>query len=194
MLEDYSKEKPGLLEIFKKAALVIPAVLIFAAGVGLVGYFIGQLSTKDKQAFRQEEEREKEFLAGISADVVDAGYILKRTGSAEIYIPTLVVLFANATDKIREKLTLIASFDKEGRSFCSSSVSLYNLQPWESREVQVKCLEPTGFATFVTGMSLIETTQTVGYVLSLGADRMTVAVAKGDFTFKIIRPEVRPPI
>jgi hypothetical protein len=193
MLEDYSKERAGLFEILKKAALVIPAVLIFVALLGLLGFFTGQLSTKDKKAFREQEEREKAFAAGISASVVDAGYVLKKAGLSEIYIPTLIVLFTNGTDKTREKLTLVADFAKNGKSFCSGSASLYNLQPWETRDAQIKCLEPTGFATFVTGMSLIETAQTVGYVLSVGFDRTTVTVAKGGFSFKIIRPEARPP-
>lgn len=193
MLENYHQDKPSLLDVLKKAALIIPAVLIFVAVIGLLGFLIGELSTKDKQAFREQEAREKAFAAGISASIVDAGYVLKKAGSGEIYIPTLVVLFANATDINRGKLTLVAYFEKDGKSFCSGSASLYNLQPWESREVQVKCLEPTGFATFATGMSLIETAQPVGYVLSIQSNRLTVSVARGEFSFKIIRPEMRPP-
>jgi hypothetical protein len=192
-LEDYHRDKPNVFEVLKKAALVMPALLIFAAAVWLFGFLTGQLSTKDKKAFREQEEREKAFAAGISASVVDAGYVVKKAASGEIYIPTLVVLFTNETDRPWEKLTLVADFEKERRSFCSGSASLYNLQPWGTREVQVKCLEPTGFATFVTGMSLIETGQPVSYVLSLRSDRMAVTIARGDFSFKIIRPEMRPP-
>jgi hypothetical protein len=192
VFEDFAKEKTSPFAILKKAALLVPAVLIFAAAIWFFGFLGGQLSTKDKKAFREQEEREKALAAGISASVVDAGYVMKKTGAGEIYIPTLVVLFTNETDKTRQKLTLVVDFEKERRSFCSGSASLYNLQPWESRDVQVKCLEPTGFATLVTGMSLIETTQPVGYVLSLRSDRMTVTIARGDFSFKIIRPETRP--
>lgn len=186
MFKDYQKEKPGFLEILNKIILIIPVVLVFIVGVSLITYFSGQLSTKDKKALQVRNEKEKAFLSSISVVVRDAGYVRRNIESGEMYIPGLLVQVTNTESKPRDRMLLLATFRKGGRSFCSGSVSIFPVLSAESRDVEIKCLESTGFGTIAKGMSLIETTEPLTYELWLESGDLSVKVAEGSFSFKIL--------
>jgi hypothetical protein len=176
------------LEILNKVILIIPVMLVFVIGVSLIVHFSGQLSTKDKKALQVRKELEKELLSKIPVIVRDAGYTRRNTGAGDVYIPSLLVQVMNVDTEPKDRLVLLAEFGRGGRSFCSGSISVYHLPPGESREAQIKCLEPTGFGAIATGLSLMETTAPLTYELWLQAGGLRIKVAENSFSFNLLSP------
>jgi hypothetical protein len=188
VFQDYKKEKPGFLEILNKVVLIIPVILFLVVVVTLIVHFSGQLSSKDKKALRARHEREEALLSQIPVIVRDAGYSRRNIGSGEIYVPSLLVQVMNTDSGAQDRILLYAIFDRDGRPFCSGSISVYHLPPAESREVQIKCLESTGFGAIVKGLGLMETTTPLTYELYLQAGDVSVKVAEGGLSFKVLGP------
>jgi hypothetical protein len=189
VFQNDKKEKPGFLEILNKVILILPVVLILGAGVGLIVHLSGGLSIKDKKAMRAQKEKEAALLSKMSVVVRDAGYSRRSTLSGDVYIPSLLVQVTNMDTEPKDRLVFWAEFGREGRSFCSGLISIYNLPPGESREAQIKCLEPTGFGTIATGLSLMETTVPLNYELWLQAGDLRIKVAESSFSFNILNPQ-----
>jgi hypothetical protein len=190
VFQDYKKERPRFLEILNKVILIIPVILVFVVGVSLIVHFSGQLSTKDKKALQARNEMEKALLSKISVIVRDAGYTRRSTASGDVYIPSLLVQVMNMDAEPKDRLVLLAAFSRGGRSFCSGSTSVYHLPPGESREVQIRCLEPTGFGAIAKGLSLMETTAPLTYELWLRAGDVRIKVAEDGLSFKILGPNI----
>lgn len=190
MFKDYQKERPGFLEILNKVIQVIPVILVFVVAVSFILYFSGRHSTKDKKASQMRNEMEKALLSSISVVVRDAGYVRRSTESGEVYIPALLVQVTNTEMKSEGRLLLLATFRKGSRSFCSGSVLIFHVPSGESREVEIKCLESTGFGAIARGMSLAETTEPLAYELSLESGGLSVKVTEGSFSFKILSPSL----
>jgi len=188
VFQDYKKERPGFLEILNKVILIIPVILFFVVGVSLIVYFSGQLSSKDKRALRARNEMEKALLSKIPVVVTDAGYSRRSTESGDVYIPSLHVQVTNIDTEPKDRLLLYALFKRSGRPFCSGSISVYHLPAAESREAQIRCLEPTGFGAIVKGLSLLETTAPLTYELWLQAGDISVKVAEDSFSFNMLGP------
>jgi hypothetical protein len=187
LFDDPIKEKPGFLEILNKAILIIPVVLFFVVGVSLFVFFSGQLSTRDKQALQKRKEMSGALLSSISVLVRDAGYVIRSTGSGEMYIPALLAQVTNNVSESRGRLRLLAYFRKGHLHFCSGSVSIFQISSGESRDVEIKCLEATGFGAVIQGLSLAETTEPLIYELWLQSGDLGVKVAEDSFSFKILK-------
>jgi hypothetical protein len=186
VFKDYQKGRPGFLEILNKVIQFIPVILVFVVALSFVLYFSGRHSTKDKKASQMRNEMGKAPLSDIYAVVRDAGYVRRSSESGEMYIPALLVQVTNTESKSEGRLLLLATFRNRSRSFCSGSVSIFRVPPGESRDVEIKCLELTGFGTIAKGMSLIETTEPLTYELWLQSGDLSIKVAEGSFSFKIL--------
>jgi hypothetical protein len=190
VFQDYKKERPGFLEILNKVVLIIPVILFLVVAVSLIVRFSGQLSTKDKKALQARVEKENALLSKTSVIVRDAGYTKRSTESGDVYIPSLLVQVMNTDSDARDRLLLYAIFTRRGQPFCSGSISVYHLPPGESREVQIRCLEPTGFGAIAKGLSLMETTAPLTYELFLQAGDVRIKVAEDGLSFKILGPNI----
>jgi len=188
VLKEDQKQKGGFLEILNKVINFIPVILVFVVAVSFILYFSGRRSSKEKKASQVSNETEKALLSSIYVVVKDAGYVRRSTESGEMYIPALLVQVTNTESKSEGRLLLLATFRKRSRSFCSGSVSIFHVPPGESRNVEIKCLELTGFGVIAKGMILAGTTEPLTYELWLQLGDLSVKVADGSFSFKILSP------
>jgi len=192
LFEKEEKHKTAILDTLDKSIQIIPVILVFIVAISFILYFSMRHSAKNEPAVQTENETAKAFASSFSVVVKDAGYLKRNVDSRDIFIPALHVQVANVRSKPQDRLLLIATFAKERRSICSGTTSLFNLSPGDSRDVELKCIESTGFGAIGTGMSLLDASESLAYELWLKSDGLMAKVAADNITFKILSSLYHP--
>jgi hypothetical protein len=144
-------------------------------------------SPRHRKALKEEQAREEAFLRSLDYYVVDSGYVTKSSGLNEIYVPTVQVYVANASDRIIKDLWLTANFEREGKFLCRANRLIVDLNPGENREVGLSCSEAMFVGTVFTGLSLAQTTEDLTYFIWARSNKATVTLLKDVLKFKIIQ-------
>jgi hypothetical protein len=188
MFKEFTERKTSLGEKIKKIPLFIFAVGIFFLIIAFLFILANMLSIEDRREYRKTQEEEATLRRSLDVTVREAGYLRRSTGAREVFIPALILRVTNiAADPVKD-LTLSAYFEREERFFCRGVAPVGHLEPGESRDVAIKCLELTGFGTIGTGLNLMQTTEPLSYEILAQAGKVTISPVKGQIRFKILSP------
>jgi hypothetical protein len=181
MYELYTqKNRRSFWSIFRKMMWLIPVFLIFYL------FHLDSLKFK-QQAARIQDEREK-LLESFDIAISQAGYLKKAAGPQEIYIPSLRIHVSNLTDSAFAHLQFQASFYREGKTFCRGAATLMGLESWETKVLYIRCIDSAVFGSVVSGLSLMETTGTIEYVVSIRHLDRRATAARGEIEFNLLLP------
>jgi hypothetical protein len=184
--DPYRPVKPALRERLGKILLFAACVLAFGAAVGFLTFLSGIPSVRDKEKFEDYEKRAAALLRDVPVAVTAAGFALRRVGSQDLYVPSLTVLASNATGRTVEDIDLWAWFEGKEAIRCRASGRIFRLNPGETAEANLKCVEPTLFGSVVQGVPLWKLSQAVEYGLTVRVGRISASAAKGFLEPKIL--------
>ncbi len=187
MLEEYGEPTKIHLGWAGKFLALILACLVFMSAVYLVFQLSSLVSPKHGKALKEQEEREEAFLRSLDFYVVDSGYVKKRSGVTEIYVPTVQVHITNVSDSIIKEFWLGANFERAGRFLCRAGRLVVDLNPGEGLEVGLSCSEATFAGTVFTGLSLAQTTDDLSYVVWVQSNRASASLLQGTLRFRIVQ-------
>jgi hypothetical protein len=162
--------------------------LFFLVPIGIVVYVIHLDSLQMKQRYAQILEEKKEFLGNFDIFVVQSGYLKKKAGFQEIYIPSLRIRVSNLSGREFINLVFNASFQRDGKSFCRGAAKLMRLRPLETKDIYLRCIDSAVFGSLVSGLSLMETTGEIRYKVSLNHRDISVTAAEGSLEFSLLAP------
>jgi hypothetical protein len=147
------------------------------------------LDSKQMKNFLLEREEEKRiFLQNFDIFVSRSGYLKKKAGFQEIYVPSLTIRISNLSDIDYSDLVFRALFMRDGKICCRGAASLKRLSSLETKEVYLRCIDSAVFGSIVTGLSLMETTSEVKYTLSISHKETHVTAAQGKIQFNVLSP------
>jgi len=181
MFKQYSERK-------KKSAWRPLKILLFLIPVGIIIYMYHLDSQKIKKAYQKIELEQQEFLENFDVYVIESGYLKKRSGVQEIYVPSLVVRVTNLSEKEYSNLVFYANFRREGQSLCRGSATLFRLRSMESKDVYLRCVDSAVFGSVVSGISLMDAFGKVQYHVTLSHDRKRLTVVEGKLDFNVLFP------
>jgi len=191
MFEEYSRSTL-LSRRATRYLLIIPAVVAFGLIVGLVAGIFSFRSGKELRIIRQLEAKRLVLLNSIRVGALESGFLKRSVGGGDLYVPMLTVVISNVSASTIENLGLSAYFVSEGIFSCQSSARIFRLGPGETTEASLKCIEPTGFGSVITGISLPQTMQPVSFSVHLHHREAYATVAQGRSTFRLLGPA--PPL
>jgi hypothetical protein len=166
--------------------LILPAAIAFCAIVALVAGIFSLRSGKEIRLIRQLDAKRQELLASFRVGILESGFLKRNVGGHDFYVPMLTVLVSNVSNSTLENIDIIADFESEGGLSCQSSVRLFHLGPGETTEAALKCIEPTGFGSVVTGVPLSGTIQPVSFSVRVHHGYVYATVEQGKSTFKLL--------
>jgi hypothetical protein len=187
VINEYGEPRRARLSWAGKLLAFVLACLIFASAIFLIFQLSSLISPRHRKALKEEQAREEAFLRSLDYYVVDSGYVTKSSGLNEIYVPTVQVYVANASDRIIKDLWLTANFEREGKFLCRANRLIVDLNPGENREVGLSCSEAMFVGTVFTGLSLAQTTEDLTYFIWARSNKATVTLLKDVLKFKIIQ-------
>ena len=170
----------GVWPILRKMVLLIPVAIII--------YGIHLDSRQVKQQYTKIIEEKEAFLRCFDIYVQQSGYLKKKAGVQDIYVPSLRIRVSNLTDQEFNNLMFNASFHHEGKSLCRAAASMMKLRPLETKEIYLRCIESAVFGSLVSGLSLMDTTGDIEYEVSISHRGITVNAAEGPLKFNLFFP------
>ncbi len=191
MFEEFSRNS----RLSRKATrylLIIPAVVGLGLILALVAGIMNLRSGTEIRKSRQWEAKRQALLDSIRVGVLESGFLKRSVGGDDLYVPMLTVVVTNASTSMIENLALSAYFASEGIFSCRSSARIFRLGPGETTDASLKCIEPTGFGSVITGITLSQTMQPVSYSLYFHHRDVYAMVEQGRGTFRILGPA--PPL
>ncbi|MBM3311134.1 MAG: hypothetical protein FJY80_06475 [Candidatus Aminicenantes bacterium] len=184
--DPYRPVRPSLKERFGKTLLFAACVLAFGAAVAFFAILSGIPSSRDKEKYEDYRERAAALLRDVPVAVTAAGFALRRVGSQDLYVPSLTVLASNATGRAVEDIDLRAWFEGKEAFRCRAYGRIFRLQPGETAEASLQCVEPTLFGSVVLGVPLWKVSQAVEYGLTVRVGRVSAPAARGFLEPKIL--------
>ncbi|HYA48823.1 MAG TPA: hypothetical protein VEG35_03905 [Burkholderiales bacterium] len=172
--------------MFKRALILILAALLFALGLGILGFLNSIPSIKEKRALARMRLEEEALARTFEIWVVRSGFRQKSTGARDIYVPSLLVEAVNLSGSTSKPSTFMATFLRNGRTFCGAGGSIPALKPGDGCELWLKCIELTGLGSVAWGLSLAETTEPMNYEVWLESGRASIIVAKGELKSSLL--------
>ena len=122
---------------------------------------------------------EKELSRIFNVVVARAGFQRRSMETRDIYVPSLLVWATNISDRLSRPVTLRAEFTGNDRPFCTASNRIPALEPGETYEIWLKCIDFVGFGSVVQGLTLAETVNGLEYQIVLALDRASITAAHG---------------
>jgi len=181
MFKSYSERK-------KKSVRPPLKILFFLIPVVIIIYMFHLDSQKFKKAYQKIELEQQEFLENFDVYVFESGYMKKRSGVQEIYVPSLAVRVTNLSEKEYSNLMFTANFSREGQSFCRGSATVSRLKSMESKDVYLRCVESAVFGSVVIGLSLMDVFGKVQYFVTLSHDKKRMIVVEAELDFNVLIP------
>lgn len=172
----------------KKSAWSYLKNLIFLIPVGFLIYMFHLDSQKIKHSYEKIELEQQEFLENFDVYVFEAGYLKKKSGVQEIYVPSLTVRVTNLSEKEYSNLVFYANFRREGQSLCRGSGTLFRLKSMETKDLYLRCVDSAVFGSVVSGLSLMDAFGKVQYLVTLSHERKRLTVLEGILDFKVLLP------
>ncbi len=162
------------------------AVLIMGLILFIIAFLVSQPTAEQEKELKKIKAQEGFLRDYVRFSVIEAGYLGRPAGVQVVYVPALFVRIDNLSEKAIDRLHLRGIFHREDKEICQGSVLVPQLQPGESRDVTIKCLQSVGFGTVFQGLSLIQTTQDLEYKVWVSYERVTVSPLKGKLKFKLV--------
>jgi len=172
----------------KKSAWRPLKILLFLIPVGIIFYIFHLDSQKIKNVYKKIELEQQEYLENFDIYVFEAGYLKKKSGLQEIYVPSLAVRVTNLSEKEYGSLVFTANFRREGQSLCRGSGTLFRLKSMETKDLYLRCVDSAVFGSVVSGLSLMDAFGKVQYLVTLSHDRKRLTVLEGILDFKVLLP------
>jgi hypothetical protein len=191
MFEEYSRTT-RLSDRLKRYLLFFPSVVAFAAILGAVAGLFSLRSQRQERQVQRMEEQTRALMNSIRVGVTEAGFLKRTVGGDDFYVPMLTVLISNVSGSTIENLGVAAYFVSEGIFSCQSSARIFRLGPGETTEASLKCIEPTGFGSVITGISLSQTMQPVSFSVHLHHREAYATVHRETSSFRLLGPV--PPV
>jgi hypothetical protein len=186
MFDPYGPAKPGFKERLKKILVFALAILAFGAAAVLFSLLSGIPSGRDKEKFKESKERSAALLRDVQVAVVGTGFAPRRAGVQDLYVPSLSVLISNTTSRTIEDVELRAWFEGGDSFFGRANARLFRLEPGETAEATLKCVEPTAFGTVIQGVPLWQVSKPMSYGLSVHQHLVSAEAARGVLESKIL--------
>ena len=163
-------------------------VFIFLIPVALIVYMFHLESREMHRTIEKIEQERLEFLQRFDIVVSRSGYLKKKHGLQEIYVPSVVILVTNCSEQECYKIHFVASFLKDDKIFCRGAVSLKLLHPWETKEIFLRCIDSAVFGSVVSGLNLMETTSEISYTISVNQGNKHATALEGIIQFNTFAP------
>ena len=187
MFEEYSR-KARLSDRVKRLLLIFPSVVAFGAILGAVAGLFSLRSQRQERQVRRMGEQTSALLNSIRVGIAESGFLKRSAGENDLYVPMLTVVVSNVSASTMEDLVVTAYFVSEGIFSCQSNVRIFRLSPGETTEAALKCIEPTGFGSVITGVTLSQTMQPIRFSVHLHHRQVYAVVEQGKSTFRILGP------
>jgi hypothetical protein len=185
MFEEYSR-KARLSDRVKRWLLIFPSVVAFGVILGAVAGLYSLRSQRQAKQIRRMEDQTRALLNSIRVGIAESGFVKRSVGGSDLYVPMLTVVISNVSASTIEDLVVAAYFVSEGIFSCQSSARIFRLGPGETTEAGLKCIEPTGFGSVITGISLSQTMQPVSFSVLVHCGAAYATVEQGKSTFKLL--------
>jgi len=156
--------------------------------LGIAIYLIHFDSRQMRQELAKIQEEKEEFLSCFDIFVLQSGYLKKKIGVQDVYVPSLRIEVSNLTDREFGNLKFNANFKNEGKTLCRASASLMRLRPLETKEIYLRSIDSAVFGSLVRGLSLIETTGEIEYAVIISHQGKQATVAEGKLEFTLFIP------
>jgi hypothetical protein len=187
MFEEYSR-KACLSDRVKRLLLIFPSVVAFGAILGTVAGLFSLRSQRLERQVRRMGEQTSALLNSIRVGIAESGFLKRSAGENDLYVPMLTVVVSNVSTSTMEDLVVTAYFVSEGIFSCQSDVRISRLGPGETTEAVLKCIEPTGFGSVITGITLSQTMQPVSFGVHLHHHEVYATVHRETSTFRLLGP------
>lgn len=161
-------------------------MIVLAAGYILIVMIGNKTSAEQRDEYRAALENKSRLRDDVDIMLVDAGYIRKSMTDGDIYVPALILLCVNRSEREFNRFQLTASFRRDGRNICTGGLPIYHLAPFEGRRIVLRCIDFIGFGSVATGMRLIKTSVPLDYSVTLTKGDIQVDFLTGVLRFKII--------
>jgi hypothetical protein len=191
MFEEFAK-KTRVVDHLKRYLLVIPAVLAFCLVLVLFALVASLRSGKEGREARRLAESRKVLLDSVRMAVVESGFLRRKVGTSDVYVPMVRVQISNVSTSTIENLEVMCYFESESVFSCQSYARIFRLGPGEITEASLRCIEPTGFGTVITGISLPQTTHPVNFSIQVHHQDAYATFERGTSTFRLLGPA--PPV
>jgi hypothetical protein len=191
MFEEYDR-RTRLSERAKRYLLFIPAVIVLCLILGLFALFSNLRSGKEMREIRQMEEKRQALLDSVRVAVVDSGFLRRNVGTRDVYVPMITVQISNISSTAVEDLAVTVFFESKGVFSCQGNQRIHRLPAGETTEASLRCAEPMGFGTLITGVSLSQTMQPVSFSIRILHQDVHATVQRGSATFRLLG--IAPPI
>jgi hypothetical protein len=166
--------------ILRKMVLLIPVAIII--------YGIHLDSRQVKQQYTKIIEEKEAFLRCFDIYVQQSGYLKKRVGIQDIYVPSLRIQVSNLSDQEFSNLMFNAYFQRDGKSFCRATATVMRLRTLETKDIYLRCIDSAVFGSLVSGLSLMDTTDDIEYKVSISHRGKNVNAAEGQLEFSLFLP------
>ena len=186
MLREYGKSYEGIWLKLSRPLIIILALALVTAVLYGVTVLWNMLSVKQEDIQKGLALQQQILRENISVLVTEAGYMTQKGPDEMLYVPALRVFVTNRTQSEVSRLFISVVFRTEDTHICRIQIPVLYLQPGETREVLIRCVEIIGFGTIMKGLRLIHTTHAISYTVELTKDDLTAPCDSGDLSFRIL--------
>ncbi|MFC2160535.1 hypothetical protein ACFLRX_02655 [Acidobacteriota bacterium] len=176
------------LERPKKSVWPFIKLLLFLIVAFIIFYMFHLDSLEIKKSLKKIELEQQAFLENFDVSIFESGYLKKKSGVQEIYIPSLAVRVTNLSEKEFSDLVFYANFQRESESLCMGSASLSLLKPYDTKDVYLRCVDSAIFGSVVSGISLMDAFGKVQYTVTLSHQGYRLTAIEGILDFKVLCP------
>lgn len=191
MYTEYQKSRESVWDHLKKIGWFLLAFLAIGGVLSILIIMMNTPSQRVRNAHQKTMERKRNLREKIDTYIEDSGYIRKKVGRKEIYIPALLIQVTNESEEEIERMVLQASFKREDKDICRGTSLVLNLKSQQTRRVNLRCIHFVGFSTMVQGLSLAQTTEKIYYELNINHKGVNIEPEEGELEFKMISPYLR---
>lgn len=186
MLFEPIQSKTGFLERMRRLFLWLCAAVIMGLALLTLAFLVTKPTPQQEKEYQKIAAQEDFLMENIQFSLIEAGYLRRQGGAQALYVPALFVRIDNLSDSSVERLLLRATFRRKKNDICWGSMYVTHLEPRETRDVSLKCLESVGFGTVFQGVSLIQTMQELEYQVWVTYESVGFSPLQGKFKFKLI--------
>lgn len=180
------QSQTGFLERIRRLFLWLCAVLIMGLILLTLAFLVTKPTPQQEKEYKKIAAQEDFLKENIQFSLIDSGYLRRHGGAQALYVPALFIRIDNLSDRSVARLLLRAAFHRGKNDICRGSIYVAHLEPSESRDVSLKCLESVGFGSVFQGVSLIQTMQELEYQVWVTYESVGFSPIQGTFKFKLI--------
>ena len=174
------------MERMRRLFLWLCAMLVMGLILLTIAFLVTKPTPQQEKEYQKIAAQEDFLKENIQFSLIDAGYLRRQGGMQSLYVPVLFVRIDNLSERSVARLLLRVNFQREEKNICWGSIYITQLEPKESRDVSLKCLESVGFGTVFQGVSLVQTMKEIEYQAWVTYKNVGFSPFQGKFKFKLI--------